>query len=50
VTYGDQPTTHDVERAFGWGAEDGDSESWLTINRGGATEMKDSLDWKNFIA
>lgn len=50
VTYGDQPTAHDVERAFGWGAEDGDSEPWLTINRGGATDMKDSLEWKNFIA
>ncbi len=50
VTYGDQPARHDVERAFGWGAEDGDSESWLTINRGGANDMKDSLDWKNFIA
>ncbi|MGC0238308.1 SIR2 family protein [Arthrobacter sp. SD76] len=49
VTYGDQPSDHEVERAFGWGAEDGDSSPWLTINRGGANDMKDSLDWQNFI-
>jgi hypothetical protein len=49
VTYGEQPSEHDVERAFGWGAEDGDSSGWLTVNRGGANDMKDSLDWRNFI-
>lgn len=49
VTYGEQPSTHEVERAFGWGAEDGDSSSWLTVNRGGANDMKDSPDWQHFI-
>ncbi len=48
VTHGDQPSLHEVERAFGWGAEDGDSSSWLTINRDGATEMKNSVDWREF--
>lgn len=48
VTYGDSLSTHEVERAFGWGAEDGDSSLWLTVNRGGAMEMKSSRDWKNF--
>lgn len=48
VTYGDKPTIHEVERAFGWGAEDG-NPYWLTINRGGASEMKDSSDWQTFI-
>ena len=49
VTYGDQPSRQEVERAFGWGAEDGDSSSWLTINRDGATAMKDSSDWHEFV-
>lgn len=49
VTYGDQPSDREVERAFGWGVEDGDSKSWLTVNRGGAVEMKDSQEWLSFV-
>lgn len=49
VTYGDQPSNREVERALGWGAEDGDSSAWLTINRDEAHHMKDSMDWQNFI-
>ena len=48
VTYGEDPSEHAVERAFGWGAEDGSSSSWLTINREGAFAMKESSDWKSF--
>ncbi|MCG2622687.1 SIR2 family protein [Arthrobacter sp. I2-34] len=50
VTYGDQPSRHDVERALGWAAEDSSSKHWLTINRYGADEMTNSLDWKSFIS
>ncbi|MEZ2389068.1 hypothetical protein AB6813_05860 [bacterium RCC_150] len=35
-TFGHSPTMEEVERAFGWGAEDKDSSGWLNINREGA--------------
>ncbi|MFE4078202.1 SIR2 family protein [Paenarthrobacter sp. YIM B13468] len=47
-TYGDALETEDVERAFGWGAEDPDSRSWLTINRDGAAGLEKSFDWSMF--
>lgn len=48
VTYGEMPSRHEVERAFGWAVDEGNSNDWLTINRDGAFEMKNSQDWKNF--
>lgn len=50
VTYGEDPSRQTVERAFGWGAEDGSSNDWLTINRGGANGFDRSSDWKTFVA
>lgn len=50
VTAGDDPSRTTVERAFGWGAEDGDSSGWLTINRGGADGAQNSDDWARFTA
>jgi len=50
VTYGDKPHRRDVERAFGWGAEDGSSKTWLTINRDGASGVEKTDDWQDFVA
>lgn len=50
VTFGDQPSRKDVERAFGWGSEDGDSTGWLSINRLGANGIQTTTDWDAFIA
>lgn len=49
-TYGDFPTTQEVERAFGWGAEDDSSSHWLTINREGAKGLQETLDWAVFTS
>lgn len=49
VTHGDDLRRKDVERAFGWGAEDASSEAWLTIERGGASGVETREDWMNFI-
>jgi len=49
-TYGDYPTSEEVEMAFGWGAEDEDSSHWLTINREGARGLQESLDWAVFTS
>lgn len=49
VTFGDEPRRRDVERALGWGAEDGTSKKWLTINRDGASGVEASDDWQSFI-
>ena len=37
-------------RAFGWGAEDGRSKAWLTINRDGASGAEETASWQAFIA
>ncbi|MDN4640608.1 SIR2 family protein [Agreia sp. PsM10] len=50
VTYGESPTRLEVERAFGWGADDGDSKDWLTINRRGANGVQDTKHWQRFIS
>lgn len=50
VTFEDDPTLHDVERAFGWGAEDGPSDDWLRINRGGANGVETTADWNGFVS
>lgn len=47
-TYGDYPSTQEVELAFGWGAEDDDSSDWLTVNREGARGLQHSWDWAVF--
>lgn len=47
-TYGEFPTTEEVELAFGWGAEDDNSSHWLTINREGAKGLQETLDWAVF--
>ena len=47
-TYGDELTDSEVERAFGWGAAEGDSREWLLINRDGARGLKDSFEWALF--
>lgn len=49
VTYGDSPTRVEVERAFGWGADDPDSTAWLTINRDGANGVQDTSEWGDFV-
>lgn len=49
VTYGGELRRRAVERAFGWGIEDGSSRKWLTINRGGANGVETSNDWRDFI-
>ncbi|MBD7917477.1 SIR2 family protein [Cellulomonas sp. Sa3CUA2] len=48
ATYGASPTTRDVERAMGWGAEDGDSSDWLTVFRDGADALRESSAWTAF--
>lgn len=49
VTHGEDLQRHDVERAFGWAVEDGDSSTWLTINRGGANGIEKSPDWQALV-
>ncbi|MFV4913121.1 SIR2 family protein [Microbacterium lacticum] len=49
VTYGKELRRRDIERAFGWGAEDGASKGWLTINRRGASGVETTVDWQDFI-
>ena len=49
MTYGDELRRRDVERAFGWGAEDGSSKTWLAINRGGASGVETTHDWQDFV-
>lgn len=49
VTYGRQLSRHEIERAFGWGREDGPSKSWLTINRDGANGVQETQDWADFV-
>lgn len=49
-TFGDLPTMEEVELAFGWGAEDEDSSSWLTINRQGARGLQETWDWAVFTS
>lgn len=49
VTYGEELKLRDVEKAFGWGVEDGSSSEWLTINREGASDMENTEDWVNFV-
>ena len=48
VTYGNDPDRRTVERAFGWGVEDGPS-TWLTIDRGGANGAENSAEWTEFV-
>ena len=50
VTYGAEPTRRAIEKAFGWGVEDGSSEDWLTINRQGANGAQKSSDWEHFVS
>lgn len=50
VTHKDLPSRREVARALGWNSEDGDSRTWLTINRDGANGIQDSKDWAAFIA
>ena len=50
VTYGEQPTVHEIERAFGWGVEDGSSQNWLSVNRAGANGMTHTGEWLDFSA
>lgn len=48
VTYGTDLRRRKIERAFGWGIEDGPS-TWLTINRSGANGVEKTEDWTEFI-
>lgn len=48
VTHGELPTRRTVERALGWGIDDGSSRRWLTINRAGANGLQDHEDWAAF--
>ncbi len=50
VTYGNEPKRREVEKAFGWGIEDGSSKPWLTINRQGANGVQESDDWDHFAS
>lgn len=49
VTYGESPSRLEIERALGWGAEDGLSVEWLTIYREGADGFEESHVWRNFV-
>lgn len=49
VTLGTEPTLETVERAFGWGAEDGSSESWLVFDRAGAADLDLRPTWATFV-
>jgi hypothetical protein len=49
VTHGDALARDYVERAFGWGAEDGDA-TWLTIDRQGANGAEDHPQWEAFTS
>ncbi|MCT1986759.1 SIR2 family protein [Dermacoccus abyssi] len=48
-TYGTDLARVAVEQAFGWGAEDGSSDSWLTISRDGASGLEKSVEWEIFM-
>ncbi|WP_136031633.1 SIR2 family protein [Microbacterium sp. PF5] len=50
VTHGDDLAVHVVERAFGWGKEDGSSVDWLTVVRTGANGVENTAEWAEFIA
>lgn len=50
VTYGEEPTLQEIERAFGWGKEDGSSANWLTVNRDGANGVEKTDDWSHFTS
>lgn len=49
VTYGSDPDRRDIERALGWGKEDGASHGWLTVNREGADGVETTNDWHDFV-
>lgn len=49
VTYGPSPRRAEIERAFGWGADDPDSRAWLSINRRGANGVQDTNHWERFV-
>lgn len=50
VTLGSVPTLDEIEKALGWGAEDGSSSSWLSVSRDGAEVMSQSLAWAAFLS
>lgn len=50
VTHGKSPARKEIERALGWGKEDGDSKPWLSINREGADGIERTADWAAFSA
>ncbi|WP_445971904.1 hypothetical protein [Clavibacter sp. CFBP 8619] len=50
VTHGEGPTDLEVHRAFGWGADDGDPSSWLTICRSGANGLQHTAEWQAYLA
>lgn len=49
VTFGGDPRRRDIERALGWGAEDGSSNVWLTIDRTGANGAERTVGWQTFV-
>ncbi|AXY52485.1 SIR2 family protein [Rhodococcus ruber] len=50
VTLGGSPDVATIESALGWENTSGDSSSWLTVFRGGATALVGSAEWKKFLA
>ncbi|WP_435094146.1 hypothetical protein [Clavibacter michiganensis] len=50
ATHGDSPTVTEIERAFGWGADDGSSSGWLTVVRSGADGLQDTPEWTTYLA
>lgn len=50
VTYGEELTSQQIERAFGWGKEDGSSVGWLTVVRSGADGVEGTSEWASFVA
>lgn len=50
VTQGDLPLRGEVERALGWGAENGSSKSWLAFHRDGADRFHENPQWELFKA
>ncbi|MGZ0069456.1 hypothetical protein [Microbacterium arborescens] len=48
VTQGKSPSREEITAALGWGAEDGESESWLRRNERGAYGMEQQKTWRWF--
>lgn len=49
ITLGDLPSRAKVERAFGWGKSEGNSD-WLVFHREGVSTSTESANWSKWVA